>query len=430
MKPALSFAAASLAVLMGSSLQAQTLGTDFLADYSYIDLGTPGMVPGPLGGIHFKPGDNNTLWIGGNANNSLGAIYEVPVMRDANGHITGFAGNGVETIDAPNIDGGIAFAPNGVMLVTTYNNNRLLQYLPGSLVPDSDTDLTAAGVSSSVGTCQFVPTGFAGEGIFKVGSYNASQWYDMALTLNAQGTYDVGTVTPTVNTGGGPEGIVYIQGGNSGFTVDSVLISEYGANAVRAYEIDANGDPIPATQRDFMTSLSGAEGAVIDPVTGDFLFSTFGGGNRVIVVSGFDQPTQFCDGKVNSQGCVPTIDFVGSPTLSGPDDFVLTGTNFLNNSFGILIWSTTPGSISLGGGTLCLSGHFYRHPVQWSGGTAGGFGTDCSGTHTDALQQSWFMSNALTVGTTVYVQYVARDGGYNMPNDYSLSNGLRFTIRN
>ena len=36
-----------------------------------------------------------------------------------------------------------------------------------------------------------------------------------------------------------------------------------------------------------MTELDGAEGAFLDPVTGDSLFSTFGGGNRVIVVRGF-----------------------------------------------------------------------------------------------------------------------------------------------
>ena len=42
-----------------------------------------------------------------------------------------------------------------------------------------------------------------------------------------------------------------------------------------------------ATRRDFVTGLDGAEGAFVDPVTGDFLFSTYGGGNRVIVVRGF-----------------------------------------------------------------------------------------------------------------------------------------------
>jgi hypothetical protein len=69
-----------------------------------------------------------------------------------------------------------------------------------------------------------------------------------------------------------------------------MIVSEYSAGIVSTYEVDANGDPMVGTRRDFMTGLSGAEGAVIDPVTGDFLFSTFGGGSRVIVVSGFAVP--------------------------------------------------------------------------------------------------------------------------------------------
>lgn len=36
-----------------------------------------------------------------------------------------------------------------------------------------------------------------------------------------------------------------------------------------------------------VTGLNGAEGALIDPVTGDFLFSTFGSGNEVFKVTGF-----------------------------------------------------------------------------------------------------------------------------------------------
>lgn len=40
----------------------------------------------------------------------------------------------------------------------------------------------------------------------------------------------------------------------------------------------------------FLSNLTGAEGAAIDPVTGDFMFSTFGGGSRVVVVSGFAAP--------------------------------------------------------------------------------------------------------------------------------------------
>ncbi|MGB7214366.1 MAG: hypothetical protein WBE98_04935 [Gammaproteobacteria bacterium] len=37
-------------------------------------------------------------------------------------------------------------------------------------------------------------------------------------------------------------------------------------------------------------SCAAAEGAAIDPLTGAFLFSTFGGGDLVVMVSGFAAP--------------------------------------------------------------------------------------------------------------------------------------------
>jgi len=417
-----------LTLLLASSATAQTFGPAFLADYTFTDLGSPGMVPGPLGGIHFDPNDSNVVWVGGSANNAGGAIFAVPVTRDAQGHITAFAGPGTQIILAPNIDGGIAFAPNGVMFVTTFANNRLLQYRPGSTSPDKDTDLSALGVTSSVGTCQFVPAGFAGAGIFKIGSFSASTWYDMTLVPDAQGTFDVNAATATVFTGGGPEGIVYIQDGNPGFAVDSVLISEFSLGQVSAYDIDGNGDPVPTSRRPFLDGLGGAEGAVIDPVTGDFLFSTFGGGDRVLVVQGFSAPTIFCNGLANSLGCVPAITFTGSPTLTGPDDFVVRSDQMLNQSFGILFASTTPDAVPFGLGTLCLGGTILRLPVQFSGGLLAPPGTDCSGTYSHPLSQLWFNQNNLTAGTTVYLQYLARDSGFVNPNSLSVSSGLRFTL--
>jgi hypothetical protein len=38
--------------------------------------------------------------------------------------------------------------------------------------------------------------------------------------------------------------------------------------------------------------LSGAEGATIDPVTGDFLLSSFGVGNEIFQVQGFTSASQ------------------------------------------------------------------------------------------------------------------------------------------
>jgi hypothetical protein len=92
------------------------------------------------------------------------------------------------------------------------------------------------------------------------------------------------------NTGGGPEGLLYVLAGNPEFAVSSVLIAEWSIGEVNAYELDSNGLPIAATRRLFMSGLSGAEGAIMDPLTGDFLFSTFGGGDQVIRVSGFVAP--------------------------------------------------------------------------------------------------------------------------------------------
>ena len=130
-------------------------------------------------------------------------------------------------------------------------------------------------------------------------SWSGGQWYSAGLAPDGSGTYDlVGLaqvdLDPAVagiqNVLGGPEGFVYIAAGNAGFGSASMLISEYSAGSVGAYELDANGNPLVSTRRSFLTGLSGAEGAVIDPLTGDFLFSTFGGGSRVVRVSGFLVP--------------------------------------------------------------------------------------------------------------------------------------------
>ncbi len=267
-----------------------TFGAAFTSSYTCNDLGQPSGVPGALGGITFL--DNDTILVGGAANGPSGAIYAIDVVRGAGNHITGFGGTSTLFASAPNIDGGLAFGPGGVLFATGYPNNTLLQYKPGSTTPDRVIDLSnlaGTDVGSSVGTLAFVPTGFAGSGQMKLASYNTNQWYTVSLTADGNGTFDI-TVTLETTIQGGPEGIVYVDGANDGFGADSVLVSEWLAGKVGAYEIDANGDPILDSRIDFLSGLSGAEGAVVDPLTGDFIFSTFGGGDRVLVISGFEPP--------------------------------------------------------------------------------------------------------------------------------------------
>jgi hypothetical protein len=278
--------AAALAAACGEA-RSQTIDPFYAPNYSYLDLGGPAGVPGPLGGLTLKAGDPNTLLIGGSANGAAGAIYEIGVTRDADNHIVGFSGTATQVATAPNIDGGLAYGPGGVLFFTTFSNNMLGQLKPGSTTPDKMIDLTPLGIDSSVGTLAFVPSYAPGAGGFKIASFNGGNIFEVTLTPDGGGTYDIADVGPAISIGGGPEGIIYVPPGSPDFSSPSMLISEWGTGRIVSYEVDSNGDPIASTQRVFMTGLSGAEGAFIDPLTGDFLFSTFGGGDRVIVVRGF-----------------------------------------------------------------------------------------------------------------------------------------------
>lgn len=282
--------------LATASASAQIIQPPFDTDYSFVDLQSVPGVPSNYGGITFLPSDPNTILIGGAANGLNGAIYSIGVTRDVDDHVTGFTGTAALVSTAPGIgsggiDGGLTFGPGGVLFYTSYSDNSLGQIKPGSAVPDLQIPLTPLGIVSSVGTLAFVPPGFGGAGRFKIVQYNGSgNWYDVTLAPDANGTYSVTGATFILSIGGGPEGVIYVPAGNPQFAANSILVSEYSGGSVAAYEVNVNGDPVAGTRRPFMTGLSGAEGAVIDPLTGDFLFSTFGGGSRVIVVRGFLPP--------------------------------------------------------------------------------------------------------------------------------------------
>lgn len=264
-----------------------TLAPPYNTQYSIVDLGPVPGVPPRLGGLTLKAGDLNTLLIGGAANVSGGVIDAIGVTRDASGHITSFVGTATQLSTAPNIDGGLAYGPGGVLFFTEWPNNSIGQIKPGSTMPDKTTSLTELGVASSVGSLNFVPADQPGAGQFKIASFGGGGFYTSSLTPDGTGTSNIGSATLESTPGGGPEGFVYVPPGSPLFAVPSLLLSEYDNGRVSAYQVDANGNPILASRADFITGLTGAEGAFIDPLTGDFLFSTFGGGDRVIEVRGF-----------------------------------------------------------------------------------------------------------------------------------------------
>src|SRR5262245_2819107 len=278
---------AVLVIVAAASARAQVVQTPFDTDYSVLDLGSAPGVQANAGGLVFVPSDSDTLLIGGAANSPIGKVYSIGVTRGMDGHVTGFNGTAAVYANAPGIgsggiDGGLAFGPNGELFYTSYPDNSIGQIKLGSTGPDAQIALSSllpTPIASSVGALAFVPPGFAGAGRFKLVQYDGNgNWYDVTLAPNGGGTYDVTGVTFVRAIGRGPEGIIYVKAGSPQFSGDSALISEYGNGSIGAYDLDANGDPLPATRREFITGLTGAEGAAIDPMTGDFFFSTFGGG--------------------------------------------------------------------------------------------------------------------------------------------------------
>jgi hypothetical protein len=281
-------AAALLAV--AAVLEAQTIQAPYNASYTLANLGSVPSLPAPYGGLTFLPSNTNVIVIGGAANSASGALYSIGVVRDGSNHITGFTGTAAPYSAGEFNDGGVVFGPGGVLFYTRYPVNEVGQIEPGSVVNDRIIDLDPLGFSSSTGALNFVPAGLPAAGQLKIVIFNTGNWYTATYTPDGAGTYNI--TAPVLNTTvpGGPEGFVYVPPGSAVFPASSMLVSEYSAGAVTTYQFDAGGNPIPASRAVFISGLTGAEGAVIDPVTGDFLFSTFGGGNQVIVVRGFAIP--------------------------------------------------------------------------------------------------------------------------------------------
>jgi hypothetical protein len=285
-----------LAMTLTAGLSAQAIQLPYFNSYSFVNLGSaPGVVTN-YGGVAFRALEPNVLYIMGGANVAGGVLYKIAVNRDPNKHITGFIGTATQVATAANNDGGLQFGPNDVAFYTRYPLNQLGQIKQGSTATDKVISLSP-GVTSSVGALSFIPAGYPGTGKIKLASYNANSFHTGTIVPDTSGTYDLTNIVTGSTIQGGVEGFIYLPPGSPLFTdFNSMLVCEFGSGGVFAYDVDANSDPIPATRRPFMTGLGGAEGAAIDPLSGDFVFSTYGASNSVIAVRGFGLP---CGAIVN-----------------------------------------------------------------------------------------------------------------------------------
>ncbi|MGH8852634.1 MAG: hypothetical protein ACREYD_16735 [Casimicrobiaceae bacterium] len=268
---------------------AQTVDPFYAGVYSITNLGSVAGVPTNNGGLTFKAGDPNTILLGGSANNSAGLFYSVPVIRGAGNHIVALGA--VTALGfGTNNDGGVAYGPGGVLFYSEYSINNVGEVKPASASDSKTVALGPLGIPVSTGALNFVPPGYNGAGEFKVSSWSGGEFYTVTLAADGLGTFDLTGATLEVTLPGGPEGFAYVPLGSQLFPSQSMVVSEYSNNTVATYKIDGNGNPVLASRQTFIAGLNGAEGAAIDPLTGDFFFSTYGSSNQVIEVRGFAPP--------------------------------------------------------------------------------------------------------------------------------------------
>jgi hypothetical protein len=271
------------------NLPAQTMDPAYAASYSITNLGTVPGIPTPFGGIAFSAASPNVILLGGAANTVNGLFYSVPVVRGTGGHIVSF-GAFTALGFGTNNDGGIAYGPGGVLFYAEYPIGKVGEVKTGSNADNKTVTLSSIGFLGSPGPLNFVPPGFNGAGLLKFADYISGGFYTVAFSADGLGTYNLTSATLQTTVTGGPEGIIYVPAGSPLFPVQSMILAEFNNGQLSTYAINGNGDPMVATRHAFVTGLTGAEGSVIDPVTGDLIFSTFGGGNRVIEVRGFSVP--------------------------------------------------------------------------------------------------------------------------------------------
>ncbi|MCC7014089.1 MAG: PD40 domain-containing protein [Planctomycetes bacterium] len=140
-------------------------------------------------------------------------------------------------------------------------------------------------------------------------------------------------------------------------------------------------------------------------------------------------PQRYCQAKLNSQNCTPSIAHSGSASSSSSSPFLLQAHSVLNQKTGYLFYGLGASSTPFLGGTMCVAFPLRRTPGQSSGGTASP-AVDCSGVLAFELN-AWIQAGvdpALIAGGVVNAQFAYRDPGDAFK--LGLTDALQFVISN
>lgn len=272
------------------------MAAPYTTSYTAYVLGAVPGVPNPLGGCVIASSNPNTLYIAGNSEDQQGAIYSIGVTRDACGHITGFVGTATSLGSMPYVDANLVYGPNDVLFFTQWPTFGLAQLLPGATSPSLDTNLQSfMEDAGSAGGLGFVPPTLAAAGELRASTWPSAGpggWFHIPYSSDDAGVFAIGTPvqTATVTEGGG---FAYVPSGSPQFTNAALLMAEWQTEGgkVGAYDVNAEGDPIPSSRRDFFSEFPSPWGAYFDSVTGDYLFLSWGASpDEVYEVQGFTKP--------------------------------------------------------------------------------------------------------------------------------------------
>jgi hypothetical protein len=270
-------------------------------------------------------------------------------------------------------------------------------------------------------------------------TFNTGQW-GLVYSDQAFSTLDEGNLDETAGMGGhmahvaraGPPpsrlvpetgGVDWDKDGDSGDTGVMADINRLTASATSSpNETLTSQDDWSSIDYNFRDTPDFADGVHINSTMNEEMTLT----EHLELDADCPAATVYCTPKTNSLGCVPIIEFTGTPSMSGPDDFVISAREVLSKSLGILVWSTAADDVPFAGGRRCVALPLKRLlPVQNSAGSPH---PDCLGTYSSPFTQAYMASEGLTTGSYVFAQYYSRDPLFAPPNALGLTAGVAFVI--
>jgi hypothetical protein len=265
--------------------------------YKAYDLGPVPGVPSSLGGTVISSSDPDTLLVAGASETTNGAIYSIGVTRDSCGHILGFSGTATVVANTPYVDANLVYASSGLLLYTEWPQYHLSQLAGSATTPDRRTDLRTLGMpdtgDSGPGGLGRVPPNLGAANQLRIVTWPGGRWFHVDAAPDGS-LLAVSALTETAVLPNKPGGFAYVPAGSPGFPEPSLIVAEWQASdldRVAVYEVDDAGDPKVATRREFFSKFPRPWGAYFEPVTGDYLFLSWGTGNdHVYVVQGFVPP--------------------------------------------------------------------------------------------------------------------------------------------